>query len=348
MKSIETDISRSRFEMVRVSHKIRFLFFLFLFCFAANFVSSENMSAQENRLACNFLATLKDFHIPFTLDKISLFPCITLKLDDIPLNMSVAVYSDKFSQESQIYLSGIRKLGVFDDMIDALKLKAASMYDKQVEQVMDRDLSNVMISGNAVFTLLNVSSEGQYLGKISTNYINLQEEYPELNNVDGELNLSLFSLCNNIVIDYRNNEVIINAPPISEKGTPMHQFYDFYAVCTKVKINGVEQDAIIVPTLSAVYLRDENKSSKTYTDEEIIEYGKTGTPRSATNKYKNIVVQIGDVEVSCKGYLTSRRRLELQGAGAVRMVRKINFLGYPVFKGHRIQLDFKNWIFRMD
>ncbi len=177
---------------------------------------------------------------------------------------------------------------------------------------------------------------------------NLQEEYPLLSTIDGQIGLFLFSDCENIVIDYRNNEIIINAPSLPTEGMPMRQFSDCYGFCTKVKINGVEQDAIIAPSMSTVYLRDENKSSKTYTDEEIIEYGKTGTPRTPSNKYKNITVQIGDVTVQCKGYLTSRRNGEMDGESAKRMVRKINILGYPVFAGHRIQLDFKNWVFRMD
>lgn len=301
-------------------------------------------------LATDSIANLKDFHIPFTInehleDTNGYTPAIDVVINGVPVKMGVTI--DGMNAEIQVYTSLLKKIGgqnLVDEVWNNIEKETRLKYsDGEITDSMRQDIIN---RRDISINLSDININGSLLGNIEARYYNTQE-YSSAS-LDGVLCTLFFSKCKNVIVDYRKNEIIVNGDAIVSNGSPMRLLKDTYLLSTKIKINGIEQDAIISPTLSAVYLRDDYKSSKKYSDEEILHFCYNGTPRYYNNKYKNIVLTVDDIDMQCKGYFTSRRRGEITGDFVENMVRKINIIGYPVFKGHRIQLDFKNGLFRMD
>lgn len=312
---------------------------IILFCMT--FVHAESEWATVS------IAEQKNFIIPFTLDEENLFPSISLSIGNVPVKMGID--TSFLGTIALAYTSLILKTGG-QDLLDEIwkSIKEEAMQKYSVQNPDDALMQDIIQSHKLFLTIPNVSIGRQKMGSLYANYYNAQEYYDEVKKIDGVLGLYFFFNCENIVIDYKSNCIVVNADAITGNEVPMRQFGDMAAVVVKVIINGVEQDSVVAPSFRAVYLRDMYNEKIDYSDKEIINYAKHGTPRKKTDKSKTVTVQIGDQEVSCKGYFYPRWKGDLSGEGNLAMVRKINFLGYPVFKGHRIQLDFKNWVFRMD
>ncbi len=315
-------------------------------------LSEPHKYSTTSIYATNSIATMKDFHIPFTLnegaensDTEAYTPVIKAFINQVPVNMGISMCG--LDVESEIYTSFLKKLGgqnLVDSVKKTIEEKAETLYpavelnDYIIQDIIVKHLTSCIFSSTCIN---NVE-----MGKFQASYYNAQEHLPV--STDGILGLLFFNRCQNIVLDYINNEIIINAPPLKSEEIPLTLFQDLCSFAISVSINGVKQDAIIAPTVSAVYLRDDYKNSIKYSNDEILSFVKSGNCRKPTDKYKNITVKIFNSEVKCRGYFSSRREGEMISETPNLVMRKINFLGYPVFKGRRIQLDFKNWVFRMD
>ena len=326
---------------------MRKLCFLLLLVCITVFAHAEDFDDSEKEL-CNVLAEKKEFHIPFTFDERTLMPVIEIQVENETLRMGINLFG--LSKEAEIYTSFMKKMGLdYSGIFELIRQGMADELEKSYIEISDDDIITFIDDNRATLNVPNVFIEGELFGTMFPCYSMRQEEYDDLKYIDGMIGTHLFwPLCDNVVIDYKNCEIVVNAPPLPTVGTYMKPFWYGDAFRMTVSINGVEQDAVIAPALSAVYLRDEINSSKAYSDREIIEYCKTGKARKPTDKYKNIVVQVDGVEKQCKGYFSSRKAGEVLYGNSPFIIRKTNLLGYPVFKGRRIQLDFKNWVFRMD
>ena len=147
------------------------IFFSCIFLVLCSFLASaEDSSASEESCARTILATAKEFRIPFVMDSTNHIPCISVSVSETPLNMGIAVFSDSFAEDSEIYLSGVNKLEVNGEIYEWTRQKAAFMYNKPYELVTDDDLRKVMFSRNIYFTLNDTCIEGKALGSMTATY----------------------------------------------------------------------------------------------------------------------------------------------------------------------------------
>ena len=297
--------------------------------------------------ATDNIARVKNLHIPFTMDNHdSYWPIIEMRAGTVPLKMGFQPCG--LGVDMEAYTTFVRKIGGADlerSVWNSIREETMAQYpDREPDKFLMNDIINRHLTS---FRVYDIKINDINMGQVDASFYDAQEYYDS--DEDGVIGLLFFANCDNIIIDYRNNEIVVNAPAISSEGSPMRVLEGSCSIIlTKVMINGVEQDAVIAPTASSVYLRDDYKSKKYYSDQEILSYCYNGKSRNPTDKYKNVTVDIDGITVHCKGYFTSRAKGEMAGEFLNHMMRKVNFLGYPVFKGHRIQFDLKQGLFRMD
>ena len=148
--------------------------------------------------------------------------------------------------------------------------------------------------------------------------------------IDGCLGLPWMEKYNNIVLDYVNSRIDYNQPPITDYDIPMNY-------------GGVIDKSYCIPFIfngKEMYGMLDTGSYYTYVNLGVIgeEKGESGVyivhDFSIGNvHYEKMEIKSGD-KVGC-------------AEGAEWVFAKNNVLGYPCFKDHVIQLDFKNNVFRI-
>lgn len=180
---------------------------------------------------------------------------------------------------------------------------------------------------------------------------NRDSNSPNSPGIDGLVGLEFFKSCKNLVMDYRKNIIEVDGERIEEKGIPMVKHdvitnlyeIDFY-------INDKPCKGFIDTGLSTMIIgNDYGKAVLNWKNEEIVDFINNGeaireesadiclsTITIGRCTYKNIIAHYG----TDKNINTSPR--------ALRMFTLYNFIGYPLFKGRRIQMDFEQGEFLID
>ena len=149
------------------------------------------------------------------------------------------------------------------------------------------------------------------------------------NNYDGYLGLDWLWKYNNVVLDYVNGRIDYNQKPISETSVPMrfdpwNKIYYITFIFNGQELEGALDTGSYSTKVNMGALGDEKTDNGVYLVRDFV---------------------IGDVHYD---------DMELKGMdetggseGAKSFFSKNNVLGYPCFKDHVIQLDFKNNVFRI-
>ena len=147
---------------------------------------------------------------------------------------------------------------------------------------------------------------------------------------DGFLGLTWMKQYNNIVIDYVNNRIDYNQPPITDYDIPMNWNDIFgYKYAIPFTFNGKEMYGMLD---TGCYCT-------------MVNLGIIGEEKNENGLYIVHDFSIGNVkyesmEIKCIDEVLSNESMMIAFA-------KQNTLGYPCFKDHVIQLDFKNNVFRI-
>ncbi len=167
--------------------------------------------------------------------------------------------------------------------------------------------------------------------------------------VDGLLNISFFGEHDNIIIDYVHKTIEFDGEQITGKAEPLRKIVDDGDVLyvTKLSINGIRQEAII-GTIDFFVLRDCYDEDLEYSDDEIVAFAKFGPELPDMPYKKKVRYELCGTKGRVVGYKSTDSQCSAFSAAKIRLHSMVNFIGYPIFKGHRIQLDFKNDLFRMD
>ena len=142
---------------------------------------------------------------------------------------------------------------------------------------------------------------------------------------DGFLGLTWMKQYNNIVIDYVNNRIDYNQPPITDYDIPMN--WDGYQYSIPFTFNGNEMYGML-----------DTGCFSTHVNLGIIGEEKDDNGLYVVHDFSIGNVHYDSIEITPEGY--SNERFQNYAA-------KNNVLGYSCFKDHIIQLDFKNNVFRI-
>ena len=148
--------------------------------------------------------------------------------------------------------------------------------------------------------------------------------------VDGCLGLPWMEKYNNIVLDYVNNRIDYNQPPITDYDIPMNYggVID-KGYCIPFTFNGKEMYGMIDTGCFGIFVNlgiigEEKGDGGVY----IVHDFSIGNLH-----YESVKIEDGNSGTSAEG--------------AEWVFAKNNVLGYPCFKDHVIQMDFKNNVFRI-
>ena len=143
---------------------------------------------------------------------------------------------------------------------------------------------------------------------------------------DGLLGLTWMESYNNIVLDYVNHRIDYNQPPITDLDIPMTKDIYKWQYSIPFMLNGREVYGMI----------DTGNYGLT------LSLGVIGFEKNENGLYVVHDMSIGDVH-----YENMEADDPDDGVKVANFFNTTNVLGYPCFKGHVIQLDFKNNIFRI-
>ena len=194
-----------------------------------------------------------------------------------------------------------------------------------------------------------------YTGNKLLNNLSFRYSYNEYNRIeadgfDGIVNLKALNIDKNIIIDYVNNQIIIDGEFIEGSVLPMKklEIADIYYI--DIKINGIKQPAAIDTGSLFLMLRPEYKSSKYYKENEIFNMSEESLNSMfmKEDKEKSVRLKIGDFSEKVTGHFFTLEKYKIQtGAGTKAVIAAYNILGNDIFKNHIIQMDFENMEFRI-
>ena len=247
---------------------------------------------------------------------------------------------------SFIYETGVEKsVGDKKILYQVAEAKARKMFPAASEDEIYKNRESVIASGKVFMTF----SELQFDSIKVFNEKFVFDQYGNAINsdlVDGLLALSAFSSERNIVIDYINQEIILNSEPICEESVPMRKLEWLGGYVIPIQINGVVQEALVDTDSADVFVRDNFRSESVCTDEELLECFELKVPLTA--HWSDFVeVKIGSQATVLRVLKTTDSSIPFTSDVARALGMRINLLGYAAFKNARIQFDFENGVFRV-
>ena len=182
-------------------------------------------------------------------------------------------------------------------------------------------------------------------------FVYAPKEYNRLDDsdFDGMIGLCFFDSPTNVLIDYKNNMIVVNGNLLNAKPVPMNRLEVTGIYTIEIKINGISQDALIDTGSMLFFLRPEYKSDKRYKESELRNFLDENMPEYKNNGKTEIGVnlQIGSFKEKVTGHFFSSEKYGSTADGAA-FVKKINILGNQIYMNHKIQLDFENMEFRIE
>lgn len=247
---------------------------------------------------------------------------------------------------SFIYETGVEKsVGDKKILYRVAESKACKMFPDASEDEIYKNRESLIASGKVFMTF----SELQFDGIKLFNEKFVFDQYGNTINsdlVDGLIALSAFSSERNIVIDYINQEMILNGEPICEESVPMRKLEWLGGYVIPIQINGVVQEALVDTDSADVFVRDNFMSESVCTDEELMECFELKVPLTA--HWSDFVeVKIGSQATVVRVLKTTDSSIPFTSDVARALGTRINLLGYEAFKNTRIQFDFENGVFRV-
>ena len=244
---------------------------------------------------------------------------------------------DKFKKDSEQDLDEV--------LFKMIKDCNQDVPDEQIYQFVYEYLKNNIIT--FTFDDLRLLSE-HFLNR---EFIYNAEDYAsfENNEFDGIIGLSFFDINSNITIDYIDKKIIIDGDLLPSSSVPMKRLETTQLYTVDAKINNVEQEALIDTGSIYFFLRPEYKSSKVYTEEDLLNLSNDKLPkyRAKKKKEQKVILEVGEVKESITGHFIEPEKYSHTKEGESFALR-INLLGNQFFINHKIQLDFENMEFRIE
>ena len=245
-----------------------------------------------------------------------------------------------------IYETGVEKSVGDKNMLYQI---AESMVRKQFPDASENEIrkerDHLIDSGKIVMTFSELQLNGARLFDekfVFDQYGNT--EYSDL--VDGVLALFAFSNERNLIIDYVNQEIILNGEAICEECVPMRKLKWHCGYVIPIQINGVQQEALIDIDATDVFVRDNYLSESVCTDDELLECTKLKVPLTAYWT-DSVEVKIGSQTAVHRVFKTTDSTIPFVSDIMRAFGTKMNMLGYAAFKNAKIQFDFENSVFRV-
>lgn len=170
--------------------------------------------------------------------------------------------------------------------------------------------------------------------------------------VDGILGINFFEQFNNVVFDYNQNLLLLNQPPISSNALPVIYAAGFGALrpLLQITVDGKNEIGLIDTGAYSVLIREKfGDGNWDFPLEELKKSWKDKTPVELQPNRQTVLknVQIGDVimhDIPAE-YWDSNNTTTNDWAR--RTTKYVNFFGTDMWKGHVIQLDLRNDLFRI-
>src|SRR5574344_1769903 len=157
--------------------------------------------------------------------------------------------------------------------------------------------------------------------------------------VDGIVGINFFNSFDNVLIDYKNNVIEIDAVLLDAEPLPMRKLQGLDLYVTEVKLDGYEQTALIDTGAEYLFIRSDYKNKKNISDSEITDcvLNKKNSRRKLNFGSKKVLLSVGNIDISFNGYSTANMFMNCSKE-AIALGQVCNILGYEVFKNRRLQL----------
>ncbi len=166
--------------------------------------------------------------------------------------------------------------------------------------------------------------------------------------LDGMINLAFFGDAENIVIDYKQKVLIINSKKKLKYSVHLQRYDILNLYGIDIFIDDVKQQALIDTGASCFFLREQYEStSRINEDDLLVLLEQNEIFDDNEEQIKNVKLQIGKYKTKITAIYPNINNYDATDP-AKQIVRKINLLGYEVFKNHKIQFDFDNMEFRIE
>lgn len=175
-----------------------------------------------------------------------------------------------------------------------------------------------------------------------------KQPYNNGDTIDGIIGLNIFGEIDNIVIDYKKKQIEINVPCTLKNAVKMYQFEGLNLFYVFIRINGIEQQALIDTGARYISIREDYKTNIIYSVDEIVDFLRSDY-HVKVEKNTDMVLsfELGNYKYSGSVFKYTAEEFDCQ-IETRRFLRMINSLGFPFFSDKRIQLDFVNNLFCID
>ena len=247
---------------------------------------------------------------------------------------------------SFIYETGVAKsVGDKAVLYQVAEEKSRELFPDASEDEIHKNKETLIDSGKVFMTFSELQLNGARLFDekfVFDQYGNTKYS----DSVDGVLALSAFSSERNLIIDYVNQEIILNGETICEEYVPMRKVEWLCGYVIPIQINGVSQEALVDIDSTEVFVRDNYLSESVCTDDELLECFTLEVP--LTDYWTDSVeVKIGSQTAVHRVFKTTDSSIPFASNVARALGSRINLLGYAAFKNAKIQFDFENGVFRV-
>jgi hypothetical protein len=284
--------------------------------------------------------------IPFKIQTIhhSIIPQIQIENDKGLYNVAF----DTGSNYNNLLKNGVKK--IFGD--EKRPIELAYTYVRRLspdknEKELYRAVNELINSGGITCTLNNLTVSGTAINDIVLQYVPANTRKIDKGLADAIVGVNFFGKCNNILIDYNNKVIEIDAAQLKVQACPMRKLNQLGLYVAEVVIDGITQPALIDTGAEYLFIREGFNKKIIYSDSDIINYTLHGKVKKSLPGFKLVQVQVGNINSKYRGYNTSNMFISGTESGNA-FGQKCSILGYEVFKGHRIQLDFEHNLFRIE
>ena len=333
--------------------------FFFLVVATLSFVSCVSTAARTDISKLKFGIAMNERQIPFTLEYPGCenVPVVSLSVAD---GKRYYFIFDTGSNRNVFFQAGIEKmygsLEAYHEQIYPVYLEYTKNTAEQNSVLQesrwkqDNNYKKLLRDGWFKINITNFKI-GDFGVRDKTEFETESEVENYKRYLDGIVGVHIFSNAKNIVIDYRRLIIEIDAPLISNKSIPMEMNEALRMYTIPITINGSRDSALVDTGAEMLVLRNNyGRDPVNMPMGDIADYLMNGqrVKRTFPRAISISELRVGDISYSeIKGYYTSNMLVNASEFGK-RMGYMYNFVGYPVFKDRRIQLDFEKMKFMID
>jgi hypothetical protein len=290
----------------------------------------------------------KEIKLPFTCNEQGLI-LMTFSDNEYQYNFSL----DTASTENVLFQTGYSKLtktlGIDIVDIEAAVREYVTGENPDLSEAEIKEITqNYIYSGGMTFSLSELKNNNFCSSEVSFSYNPTVDSPIDDQELDGMINLAFFCDADNIIIDYKHKLLIINSKKKLKYSVPMQKYEVLCLYGIDISIDGIQQQALIDTGASCFFLREQYEStSRINEDDLLVLLEQNEIFDDNEEQIKNVKLQIGKYKTKITAIYPNINNYDATDS-AKQIIRKINLLGYEVFKNHKIQFDFDNMEFRIE